>query len=114
MLHNDITAAYSQEKNESRHWKKMVGYFSFAPQLGQNFVPTGASVPHFAHFTVACIWAPQLTQNFDVVGFAVPHLGQLTVAAAGALCCIGAPQLLQNFALCGFWKPHFGQTTMTC
>jgi hypothetical protein len=98
--------------------KVEAGYLSFAPQLGQNFVPVGASVPHFAHFTVAFIGFPQFTQNFEVVGLAVPHFGQLTVSAVAACacpgCCMGVPQLLQNFDVCGFWKPHFGQTTMTC
>jgi hypothetical protein len=69
-------------KKKGRKWE--VDYFSLAPQLGQYLVPTGASVPHFAHFTVACIGVPQLTQNFALVGFAVPHLGQLTVPAGCA------------------------------
>jgi len=93
-------------------WEKGNVYFSFTPQLGQNLVPAGASVPHFAHLTDACKGVPQFTQNLAPTIFELPHLGQLIVPCAGA--CIGAPQLLQNFDVCGFWNPHLGQMTIGC
>jgi hypothetical protein len=54
-------------------------YFIFAPQLGQNLVPAGASVPHFGHLIVACSMVPQFTQNLAPATFELPHLGQVIV-----------------------------------
>jgi hypothetical protein len=56
-----------------------------APQLGQNFVPTGTCVPHFGHGIVAGdIEAPQLGQNAAFAGTIDPHFGQAFVGC----CCI--------------------------